>query len=105
MIPRLTLRLETWRCSLARLLSTRLASAASRIASSNDGGGLSLLAKGTALSRGRIALVLGLALMPVYLGSVMAGSAIFDPARDRVYRWTAYAIIAASAIGGLPLFD
>lgn len=50
-------------------------------------------------------LVLGLALMPVYLGSVMAGSAIFDPARDRVYRWTAYAIIAASAIGGLPLFD
>lgn len=35
----------------------------------------------------------------------LAGQAIFDPARARVYRNVAYAIVAASAIMGLPIWE
>jgi uncharacterized membrane protein YfcA len=50
-------------------------------------------------------LVLGLVLIPPYIGALMLGSAIFDPARERLYRTAAYVVIAGSALGGLPLFD
>ena len=49
--------------------------------------------------------LIGLILAPVYLGAVWIGSLIFDPNRAVVYRWVAYAIIAGSAIGGLPIWD
>ncbi|MCG6903397.1 MAG: sulfite exporter TauE/SafE family protein, partial [Rhodobacter sp.] len=49
-------------------------------------------------------LMLGVLLAPLYLGAVWLGSAIFDPARGSVYRWVAYVIIAASALGGLPIW-
>jgi len=49
--------------------------------------------------------LIGLILAPFYLVAVWAGSAIFDPARGSVYRWVAYAIIAGSALGGLPFWD
>jgi uncharacterized membrane protein YfcA len=51
------------------------------------------------------ALALGAVLVLPYLVSVWIGSAIFDPARERVYRWTAYIIIAGSVISGLPVWD
>lgn len=35
----------------------------------------------------------------------LAGQAIFDPARAKVYRGVAYAIVAASALMGLPIWD
>lgn len=50
-------------------------------------------------------LVLGAVLTPAYLGALWLGSAIFDPARETVYRWVAYAIIAGSALSGLPVWD
>jgi hypothetical protein len=55
-----------------------------------------------------------LTLMPVVLGCVLVvpnilgnllGARIFDPARERLYRWVAYAIIATSALGGLPFLS
>ncbi|MBR9842904.1 MAG: sulfite exporter TauE/SafE family protein [Rhodobacteraceae bacterium] len=47
-------------------------------------------------------LVLGAMLaVPNILGNII-GARIFDPDRETLYRWVAYAIIAASAIGGLP---
>lgn len=42
--------------------------------------------------------------MPNALGN-LAGQAIFDPARARVYRGVAYAIVTASALMGLPFWD
>lgn len=50
-------------------------------------------------------ILLGLVLVPVYLGAVAIGSALFDPARERLYRAVAYTIIAASALSGLPIWD
>ncbi|PRX37899.1 hypothetical protein SAMN05216257_105134 [Meinhardsimonia xiamenensis] len=49
--------------------------------------------------------MVGLVVAPVYLAGVWAGARIFDPARVRLYRGVAYGIIAASALGGLPLWD
>ncbi len=56
-----------------------------------------------------------LALQPLVLGGAadaalfcwrsLVGTAIFDPGREAVYRWVAYAIIAGSAISGLPVWD
>ena len=49
--------------------------------------------------------VLGLCLaIPNALGSLV-GQAIFDPARADMYRYVAYAIVAVSAVLGLPLWD
>lgn len=48
---------------------------------------------------------LGLFLSLPYLLANVIGAAIFDPARIATYRGVAYAIIATSAISGLPLFD
>lgn len=50
-------------------------------------------------------LVVGLTVAPVYLAGVAAGSALFDPSRERTYRRVAHGIIAASALAGLPLWD
>ncbi|MDV4145533.1 sulfite exporter TauE/SafE family protein [Shimia sp. FJ5] len=49
--------------------------------------------------------LLGVALaVPNILGNLL-GARIFDPARETLYRWVAYAMIAASAIGGLPFLS
>ncbi len=45
-----------------------------------------------------------LLILPYALGG-MAGQAMFDPARGRLYRGVSYAVIAAAALIGLPLFD
>jgi len=50
-------------------------------------------------------LILGLILTLPYLAAVWLGTALFDPARETLYRRIAYAIILASALAGLPLFD
>lgn len=50
-------------------------------------------------------LVLGGALALPFLLAVMVGTAIFDPGREAVYRWVAYAVIAGSALSGLPVWD
>lgn len=41
---------------------------------------------------------------PMLVGNVI-GARLFDPEKERLYRGVAYAIIAVSAIKGLPLFD
>lgn len=58
--------------------------------------------------RGLISLqpvLIGLLVLPVYLGMLMLGTALFDPRRETVYRWVGYAIIAGSALRGLPIWD
>lgn len=47
----------------------------------------------------------GLALIPPYMLANIAGAAIFRPDWDRGYRAVAYAVIAGSALMGLPLWD
>ncbi|WP_235438911.1 sulfite exporter TauE/SafE family protein [Candidatus Rhodobacter oscarellae] len=49
-------------------------------------------------------LVIGALLLPLYIVGILVGTAIFDPAREVVYRRVAYAIIAASALSGLPFW-
>ena len=50
-------------------------------------------------------LVLGIILiLPNLLGN-MAGAAIFRPELEKTYRVVAYAVIAASAISGLPIWN
>lgn len=48
-----------------------------------------------------IALILSLP----YLGATLTGQALFDPARERLYRVAAYLVIAGAVLSGLPLFD
>lgn len=48
---------------------------------------------------------LGLVLIVPFALGVLAGQAAFDPTRERVYRAVSYAVIAAAALGGLPVFD
>lgn len=51
------------------------------------------------------AVLLGLAMIvPGVLGNI-AGAALFRPGHERTYRAVAYAVIAASALSGLPLWD
>lgn len=51
------------------------------------------------------AIALGvLMILPYTLGN-WAGARLFRPEAERVYRWAAYAIIAGSAIMGLPVWD
>jgi len=49
--------------------------------------------------------LLGAGLMLPYLASLWIGARIFDSSRETVYRWVAYAIIAGSALNGLPVWD
>ncbi|MEO1790172.1 MAG: TSUP family transporter, partial [Pseudomonadota bacterium] len=51
------------------------------------------------------ALALGAALIVPYLIGILAGTWVFVPGRDALYRAVAYAIIAASALSGLPVWD
>jgi len=51
------------------------------------------------------ALALALVILPVYLLGNIAGAAIFRPNREIAYRRVAYALIAASAITGLPIWS
>ncbi len=50
-------------------------------------------------------ILIGLCLLPLYAAAAAIGVVIFDPAREEVYRWVAYTIIAGSAISGLPTWD
>lgn len=40
-----------------------------------------------------------------YLITTLVGQALFDPTRERLYRWVAYGVIALAVISGLPLWD
>ena len=51
------------------------------------------------------AVILGLIVMIPYLLANIAGAAIFRPDSERMYRAVGYAVIAVSAIQGLPIFD
>ena len=50
-------------------------------------------------------LAVGLLALPIYLSALLIGTRIFDPERERLYRMVAYAIIAGSALNGLPIWD
>ena len=43
------------------------------------------------------------ATLPYLIGNII-GQRIFDPEKEKVYRWVAYAIIAISALRGLPIW-
>jgi uncharacterized membrane protein YcaP (DUF421 family) len=47
----------------------------------------------------------GLALAVPYALGGIAGQAIFDPSRERLYRAVSYVVIAAAAVAGMPVFD
>lgn len=49
--------------------------------------------------------VSGALLFPAYAVGTLVGRRLFDPDRAGLYRMVAYAVIAASALIGLPLFD
>ena len=51
------------------------------------------------------AVLFGLAMVvPVLIGNLM-GAGFFNPKKERIYRITAFCIIALSAIKGLPFLD
>lgn len=51
------------------------------------------------------ALALGAALIVPYLAGILIGTWMFVPGREALYRGVAYAIIATSALSGLPVWD
>ncbi|MCE8009579.1 sulfite exporter TauE/SafE family protein [Aestuariivita sp.] len=51
------------------------------------------------------AVVVALILVPLYMISNIVGARLFDPERDRVFRAVAYAVIAVSALLGLPIWE
>ena len=51
------------------------------------------------------ALMLGVLMIAPYLAGNWAGAAMFRPEAEKIYRWVAYLIIAASAISGMPIWD
>ena len=51
------------------------------------------------------AVALGILVILPYLLGNWLGAALFRPGGERIYRWAAYAIIAGSAIMGLPVWD
>jgi len=51
------------------------------------------------------ALALGVLVILPYAGGNWLGARAFRPGAERLYRGAAYAIIAASAVAGLPLWD
>ena len=63
---------------------------------------------GTIAARGGLGwtpVVIGVMMMvPNMVGNVVGGW-MFDPRRERIYRWVAYGVIAVSAILGLPVWD
>ena len=48
---------------------------------------------------------IGLLLIVPYALGGLIGQAVFDPARERIYRGVSYGVIAGAALIGLPLFD
>ena len=50
------------------------------------------------------AMALGVIVTAPYLFGIVIGQAIFDPEKEKLYRWVAYGIIATSAIRGLPFW-
>ncbi|WP_146343820.1 sulfite exporter TauE/SafE family protein [Phaeobacter marinintestinus] len=48
--------------------------------------------------------VIGAMLIVPYMTGNLTGTALFDPERERIFRWIAYALIAASGIAGLPVW-
>ena len=67
-----------------------------------------LLMMGVFATRGLLTtqpVLLGLILVLPYLLAIRVGGKIFDPRHAKIYRWVAYAIIAGSALGGLPVWD
>ena len=51
------------------------------------------------------AVAVGLLLIVPYALGVLIGQAVFDPARELLYRAVSYVVIAGAALIGLPLFD
>ena len=51
------------------------------------------------------ALALGVLMIAPYLAGNWAGALLFRPEAEKVYRWVAYLIIAASALSGMPIWD
>lgn len=51
------------------------------------------------------AVALGLVMLVPYGVGAMIGQALFQPQRDRLYRATAYIIIGAATVMGLPIWD
>lgn len=49
-------------------------------------------------------IALGLMLIPSYVAGNLAGQALFDPEKARLYRAVAYGVFIASALAGLPIF-
>ena len=40
-----------------------------------------------------------------YVVMVLIGQRLFDPARQSLYRWAAYIVVAGAVLAGLPIFD
>lgn len=51
------------------------------------------------------ALALGAVMIAPYLAGNWTGAMLFRPEAEKIYRWVAYLIIAASAISGMPIWD
>ena len=51
------------------------------------------------------ALAIGALMIPPYLAGNWIGAVLFRPEAEKIYRWVAYAIIAGSAILGLPIWS
>ena len=51
------------------------------------------------------AVAMGIGVAIVYLVANVLGAALFRPGYERLYRVVAYAVIALSALSGLPIFD
>lgn len=50
-------------------------------------------------------LVLAVVLAVPYLVATLVGQALFDPRHERLYRWSAFAVIALAVVSGLPLWN
>lgn len=50
-------------------------------------------------------LMLALVLAVPYFTTTMIGQALFDPRRDRLYRWAAYGVIGVAVLSGLPIWQ
>ena len=40
-----------------------------------------------------------------YLATTLIGQSLFDPNRERAYRWIAYGVVGLAVITGLPILD
>ena len=69
--------------------------------------GFDLMATGIMAGMGRLEgvfVLLGLALSVPAMAGNWLGTKLFDPAHERIYRMVAYAVIAVSALSGLPVW-